>query len=412
MQKFIALLAISVLATISLAESLFPGEDWESNIVDLGNSGDDIFYILYRCRNATERGKRLIVWFQGGPGCSGFIANMMENGPYIFTTDMKLVRNPHAWNSLGDLLYIDQPVGTGFSRMRGEDTNCLRESCVARNMYSFFVRFVTAHPEYRRQPIYLFGQSYAGQYIPAVAAYMVRAMNPDLVVKGVGIGNGLEDFALQLGTHPTYGYLNGLLSFPEALAQQVDALTCQASLLTQPSTDSQHKLCLNAFEEMGNKVPNPNDIREPGGYNQTTAEQKWLQRPDVLAQLNVRNRSFSLCNVTIYKRFINDMYYYTTSDLTYLVQSGVDVMLYHGDKDAVCNWLGGKLVTERVQWDGKTRYNAQSMRDLTAEGKVCGQFKRERNLAFVRIYDAGHFSPYNQPVCALTIAQWLINSFK
>jgi len=391
-------------------DQIFPNETWSSGLIDLGNGGDDIFYILYKSRNLSFRNERLIIWFQGGPGCSGFIANMMENGPYIFNKSTKLARNPYAWNEAGDLLYVDQPVGTGFSRMRGYETECYNETCVAIDMYAFLNKFVEKYPEYQQKSLYLFGQSYAGQYIPAVSAYYLKhPVKNGLILKGIGIGNGVEDFISQLGTHPTYGFEHKLLSSFEFYVQQIDALICQISLLIGNANKAQ---CLNAFEEMGRKVLNPNDIRDKVGYYEIGEIEKYIQLEDTRKLLNVNMRTYGICNGTIYNKFLYDMYYYPLDDLKFSVDSGISVMLYHGEYDAVCNWHGGLLVTDELKWEGQKTYKNLALKPMILNGRFGGEYKSYKNLAFVKVKDAGHFSPYNQPEFTLDLLNWPIAGFK
>jgi len=58
------------------------------------------------------------VWLTGGPGCSSMLALFYENGPYNIKKDLSLTINPYSWNSFANLLFVDQPVGTGFSYLK------------------------------------------------------------------------------------------------------------------------------------------------------------------------------------------------------------------------------------------------------------------------------------------------------
>jgi len=66
------------------------------------------------------------MWLTGGPGCGSEVALFYENGPYQFNPDGSLKQNPFSWNNISNLLYVDQPIGTGFSHggihdVRNED---------------------------------------------------------------------------------------------------------------------------------------------------------------------------------------------------------------------------------------------------------------------------------------------------
>lgn len=71
----------------------------------------------------SQRGKRTrFIWelyrdalAQGGPGCAGQFGNFYELGPQWIDSDLNLLDNPGAWNQAAGLLFVDQPVGVGFS---------------------------------------------------------------------------------------------------------------------------------------------------------------------------------------------------------------------------------------------------------------------------------------------------------
>jgi len=87
----------------------------------------------------------LVLWLTGGPGCASEIALFYENGPYQFNTDGKTLKsNPSSWNSNANLLYVDQPVGTGFSK--GASKLDRNEDQVAEDMAAFMIKFLEKYP--------------------------------------------------------------------------------------------------------------------------------------------------------------------------------------------------------------------------------------------------------------------------
>lgn len=107
-----------VLALLGFAASTEPGlfldEDQTSGLVNL-SKGDDMFYWFFKSRNDPSTDP-LVLWLTGGPGCSSGIAVFYENGPFSFNDDLSLKKNPYSWNTAANLLYVDSPVGTGFSK--------------------------------------------------------------------------------------------------------------------------------------------------------------------------------------------------------------------------------------------------------------------------------------------------------
>ena len=142
----------------------------------------------------------------GGPGCSSEVALFGENGPCTVNKNgTATMPNKYSWNSRANLLYIDQPAGTGFSYGLGLDHD---EAQVSADMYDFLQQFFKAHPSYRKNDFYTFGESYAGHYVPAVTHQIWqnnKKAAPGTVhinLKGTSVGNGLTDPLIQYAYYP------------------------------------------------------------------------------------------------------------------------------------------------------------------------------------------------------------------
>jgi len=189
--------------------NIFQNETWDSGLIDMGN-GNDMFYIHFKARNYLKGNNTpIILWLTGGPGCSGFYGLYMENGPYWILRNGSLVYNPYSWNNNSDVIYIDQPIGTGFSKAANKSYLCHDENCVSRGIYIFLLKIYDIHPEFQKRPLYIIGESYGGKYVPSISAYLLRAQNPMLNLKGYAVGNGFTDPIHQLGVYPRYLYDNG-----------------------------------------------------------------------------------------------------------------------------------------------------------------------------------------------------------
>ena len=126
------LISIAALATTALAGSSiedagpFVNETWYSGLIEVpepNRTRGDIFYWWFESRD-DPKNDPLVLWLTGGPGCASEIALFYENGPYKIGEDNQtIVSNPHSWNSHANLLYVDQPVGTGFSNAEDRGTH-------------------------------------------------------------------------------------------------------------------------------------------------------------------------------------------------------------------------------------------------------------------------------------------------
>ena len=125
----------------------------------------------------------------GGPGCSSEVALFGENGPCsVNDAGDGTLPNAFSWNSRANLLYVDQPTGTGFSYGRDKDHD---EAGVAADMYDFLQQFYAAHPSLLANELFIVGESYAGHYVPAVS-HAVWANNKELPAGALALNLKVE----------------------------------------------------------------------------------------------------------------------------------------------------------------------------------------------------------------------------
>lgn len=115
---------------------------------------------------AQERSKDpdapVLFWTNGGPGCSSLFGLFMENGPYVIQEDLSLKWREYGWDVGQNMIYVDLPVGTGFSETTDDRDYARNEDTVGKDMLAFFEEFMSIHPELRGKDLYLSGESYAG----------------------------------------------------------------------------------------------------------------------------------------------------------------------------------------------------------------------------------------------------------
>ena len=140
----------------------------------------------------------LVVWMNGGPGCSSLEGGLYELGPFTFTGDRDstglptLKLNPYAWTTVASVLFIEQPAGVGFSYATNGSTTS-DDFVQSQNTYGFMLSFFKAFPEFAKNDFYITGESYAGIYVPTLAYRVLegnRAGKAFINIKGAAIGNG------------------------------------------------------------------------------------------------------------------------------------------------------------------------------------------------------------------------------
>ncbi|KAH0547545.1 hypothetical protein FGG08_000270 [Glutinoglossum americanum] len=116
----------------------------------------------------------ITIWLNGGPGCSSFEGLLQENGPFLWQPGtFKPVKNPWSWTNLTNMIWVEQPVGTGFSQGTPSATS---EKDVAAQFLGFFKQFLDTF-KMSNKKIYITGESYAGYYVPYIADAMFNARN-------------------------------------------------------------------------------------------------------------------------------------------------------------------------------------------------------------------------------------------
>lgn len=139
----------------------------------------------------------VVVWLNGGPGSSSMLGLLTENGPYRLTVDGNLTKNKYSWNRNSSVIYVDNPVGAGFSFTKNSTCYSKNEVQVADNFLKFLKEFFRLFPLLKNNKFFLTGESYAGKYIPAIAFALFNGKT-DLHLDGISIGNGLIDPINQL----------------------------------------------------------------------------------------------------------------------------------------------------------------------------------------------------------------------
>lgn len=427
MKSFIcAALAVFVAANTNADDDLglFPETDqWKTGFVDI-DAHDDIFYWMFQSRQDTYATDPLVLWLTGGPGCASEVALFYENGPYAFNEDGSLKVNPNSWNSISNLLFVDQPIGTGFSKGGLHDARS--ETEVAEDMAIMLRGFLEQNPEFAGRDFYITGESYAGHYVPAISHYLLNeAKDVNLNLRGIAIGNGLTDPYAQYPAYATFSYENGLISKKWEDVMVGGMKACQA-LIYESQQKGGRILDVAALEYcqiladtvIGNPLSpkfNVYDIRIPCGtpplcydFSQSDA---FLNRDDVQQVLGVTGRKWVECDQMVHTYLLGDwMNNLMPQVADMLDNSDIEVLVYSGDKDWICNWRGGEAWTEATKWANKEEFNAAEYNDWLVNGTPAGSMRQYGNLHFLRVFEAGHMVPMDQPENALAMLSRFIKN--
>jgi len=135
---------------------------------------------------------------------------------------------------------------------------------------------------------------------------------------------------------------------------------------------------------------------------------RFLERADVKAELGVKDRNWSSCNMIVHTFMVGDWVTNMDYAVTNLLKNNIQVLVYSGDKDYVCNWRGGEAWTHTLPWDKSEEFNKIDYSVWSVNNKPAGEYKNIDNLTFLRVYDAGHMVPMDQPSISLEMLHQLV----
>ncbi|KAG0244091.1 Alpha/Beta hydrolase protein [Mortierella sp. GBAus27b] len=398
-----------------------PDVNQYSGYLDVG-SDKHFFFWFFESRH-RPRSDPLTLWLNGGPGCSSLTGLFMELGPCKVKLDGSSTEyNPHSWNSRSNVIFLDQPTNVGYSY----GTSVSNTATAAKDVYAFLQVFFKEFPEYQRVDFHIAGESYAGHYIPAMAKEINDAnkkiATPSLRPTGVQhinlasvlIGNGLTDPLVQYKYYPDMACNNSYAPVLDerACSNMRSAYDTCAMLIEGCYNGGSVFRCLPAASYCNAKMimpyqqtgQNVYDVRKKCEGNNLcypilTAMQDYLNKKDVMNDLGVQVNKFQSCNMQINMRFMLNGDWMKPFHLMVppLLEDGIRVLIYAGDADYICNWMGNKAWSIELPWSGQEKMEADEDKRWYANGHHAGDVRSSGALTFLRIFDGGHMVPYDVP---------------
>ncbi|PLW46269.1 hypothetical protein PCANC_03712 [Puccinia coronata f. sp. avenae] len=377
------------------------------------------FFFLNKARHIANR-PVLLVWLNGGPGCSSFDGSLMEVGPLRMVPkgDGTLKEVDAAWNEYANLLFIDQPTGTGYSY--GPKPNYVHELDVSStNLVNLLARFFRIFPEYQNMDLYLCGESFAGQYIPYLAQAILDTNIITSPLKGIIIGNGWVDPINQYLAYPDFAFKAGLINPSSKAAQSlknevqkcnqwieannstrihIEACEGILSAITDSTvqTVNSQKMCLNMYDvRLVDTYPAcgltwPPDLADITPY---------LSRADVKQALHAQRHSANW--VECEAKVGNNFWAKTSQPSINLFPKLLDkikILLFSGDQDLICCHTGTERMIDNLTWGGHRGWMGEdSNQPWKVNGSYAGLWREERNLTYVLVANASHMVPYDVP---------------
>jgi carboxypeptidase C (cathepsin A) len=384
----------------------------------------------------------LAFWTNGGPGCSGLIGFMTEQGPFKPNEDLSLSLNPYAWNKVANMVFIESPASVGFSYSDEAADKSTGDAQTALDNYNLIQAFLVRFPEYKSNPLYISSESYGGHYMPTLAKHIVdanKAGGSALNFKGFAVGNPYTDvysgtpamidtyWGHQLIAKPTYDayqadcikavrpnvrecaqlemeMMNGVgdlnsyaLDYPICTTEGASAakkgraqrLWFLNSLLKSKASAEERKLMAVTAE--------------PASYEPCADDwgMQYLNQASVKRAIHVKESiPWMQCSYTLDYN-MTDSSVSTAPIYNYLIDSdaALNILVYSGDDDSVCGTVG----TQAWIWDLGYNVSGKPWQTYEYNHQTAGYLTKWKNtgLAFTTIHGAGHEVPTYKPDVAL-----------
>ncbi|UKZ91922.1 Cell death protease [Trichoderma asperellum] len=389
----------------------------------------NLFFWHFQNQHIANR-QRTVVWLNGGPGCSSEDGALMEIGPYRLKDDHTLVPNNGSWHEFANLLFVDNPVGVGFSYVDTDSyTHELDE--MADQFVIFMEKFFELFPEYEHDDLYFAGESYAGQYIPYIAKAIV-ARNKQKIqekkereawnLKGLLIGNGWISPRDQYDSYLPFLFKKGLLTKDSDVAKKLQSTIriCQNKMGSDPG-HVDYPDCEGILSSILSMTKNGNgkdacwnmyDVRLRDSYPacgmnwppDLTSITPYLRRSDVIQALHInsaKSAGWQECNGAVGSNFKAKNTPPSVDILPDLLAE-VPILLFSGAEDFICNHVGTENMINNMEWNGGKGFelapgNWAPRRNWTFEGEVAGFWQEARNLTYVLFHNSSHMVPFDYP---------------
>jgi carboxypeptidase C (cathepsin A) len=352
----------------------------------------------------------LVLWMTGGPGCSSELAVFFENGPFQLVdegegNEVGVTMNPWSWNTNANVIYIDQPAGTGFSSVGNIHGYVHDEKEMAVEMYIFLQGWLKTFPQYIGRPFFIFGESYAGHYIPSVA-YTILKENPDpsniyIPLQSISIGNGMTSPVIQYGSYGPFSVFHAMIAKNQYEQVNAQYQLCKEVLDTgvgSPELQCNSILSMistmaGPFNEYDVTKTCPSDL--PLCYNFSLSD-LYLNQQDVQSTLHV-DKKWTMCNNMVHTELSKDWWSRQDYLVPDILAQGVGVNVYNGILGYICNFAGCEEWMNQMTWPHQQDFLNAPREIWYVNDIIAGYRQSAYNLSMIAVNNAGHMVPMDQP---------------
>ena len=413
-----------------------PGLEWDpkfnqfSGYLNVEGTEKYIHYWLVEAEQNPETAP-LVFWTNGGPGCSGLIGFLTEQGPFRPDENGELIENVYAWNQIANMVFLEQPVGVGFSFSNNKDDYRIGDDQAAMDNLATILAFYKKFPHFTYTDLYITSESYGGHYMPTWANEIIT-YNDDqenetmrLNFKGFAVGNPFTDYYSGVGAEMETYWGKQLLPKPLWDTYLLNNCTDPVALMNSSICSS---LMLDFMRKIGNLNPYALDYPVCLTAQQMRLKEhlygdslkyepctdvystNYLNKADVKAALHVHNDiAWEECSRTTKYNLLDKllpMEKYYKILLNSVSHPDLRILVYSGDDDGVCGTIG----TQR--WIYDLGFSVDKMWDTwyNEDGQTAGYitkfntpFSKDTRFSFITVHNAGHEVPTYKPKEALEL---------
>lgn len=423
-----------------------PGLHWRPNFnhfsgyLNLKDTHKFIHYWLVEAEASPETAP-LVFWTNGGPGCSGLIGFMTEQGPFRPDADGNIQPNTYAWNKIANMVFLEQPVGVGFSYSENSHDYRIGDDQAAQDNLATILAFFDKFPHFNHTALYITSESYGGHYMPTWADAIInfndaQTYSQDRInFKGFAVGNPYTDYYSGVGAQMETYWGKQLL--PKPLWDNYVANGC-----TDPVQQLNNSVCsfllLDFNKKIGNLNPYALDYPVCLTAQQRTMHQflfedfgylsyepcednyaaDYLNKNDVKTSIHVKDDiEWEECSRTTKYKLSDKMlpmqHYYNTI-LTSKTHPDLRVLVYSGDDDGVCGTIGTQKWIYDLGFSVSSLWNTWYVDGQTAgyitKFNTPPKGSKDTRFSFITVHFAGHEVPTYKPKEALELFQMYIDN--
>ncbi|CAO2829666.1 unnamed protein product [Amaranthus hypochondriacus] len=394
------------------------------------NNHKSLFYYFVEAES-DPLSKPLVLWLNGGPGCSSLgVGAFSENGPFR-PTQNALTTNHFSWNKEANMLYLETPAGVGFSYSTNlSDYQTANDHTTARDNLEFLQKWFIKFPQYQNKSLFITGESYAGHYVPQLAELMLQFNQKEKLLfnlKGIALGNPVLEFTTDFNSRAEYFWSHGLISdstynvftsacnysryvgefyrgFVSPMCSKVMSLVSRETSRFVDKYDVTLDVCLPSIFSQS-KFLTPHQVGEPIDVCVEDETTRYLNRKDVQHALNARLAnvdSWMVCSKILDYELL-DLEQPTIHIIGDLIKAEIPVLIYSGDQDSVIPLTGSRTLVKRLA--DELKLNTSVPYRVWFVGMQVGGWTEVHGdiLSFATIRGASHEAPFSQPERSLVL---------